>query len=46
MSFLHPSRMNQGSMAATILAKLQTEDVDVGIVTRGGVMTGEDGPGP
>ena len=35
---------NQGSTVATILAEPWTEDVDAGIVTRGGAMTGEDGP--
>ena len=38
-----PLNQNQGSTVATILEEPQTEDVDVRIVTRGGVATGEDG---
>ena len=33
-------------MVPTILAELWTEDVDVGIVTRGGETTGKYGPQP
>ena len=37
---------NQGSTVATILVEPWTKDVDVGIVTRGGVTTGGDGTQP
>ena len=44
----HPSlqNQNQGSTVATILIESQTEDVDVGIVTRGGGKKRDDGTLP
>ena len=36
----------QGSIVATILAGPKTKDVDISIVTHGGVVTREDGPHP
>ena len=36
--------LNQGSTVATIQDELRTKDVDVGVVTRASVTTGEDGP--
>ena len=36
-----PQNQNQGSTVATILVEPRTEDVDVGIVTRGSTMIGE-----
>ena len=37
-------KLNQGSTVATIQSELRTKDVDVGVVTRANVTTGEDGP--
>ena len=39
-----PLNLNQGSKVATIQAKLWMKDVGVGIVTRTGATTGDDGP--
>ena len=39
-----PLNLNQGSTVSTIQAEPQMKDVDVGIVTRTGTTTGDDGP--